>query len=241
MARVRSGVWLLVFLPLALGGLGGCATGPEAAENGDPLEPFNRTMYDFNDVLDRNLIGPIADGYVAITPDPARTAVTNFFDNLLYPWVVINTWLQGKFTRGAEDAGRFMVNTTFGLLGLIDIATPMGLEAHDEDLGQTLAVWGMPEGAYLVLPVLGPNSVRDAPDLVARRSVNILDAFPELLENGLPVLNGINTRANLESAIRVRDRSALDPYVFTREAYRQRRQNLIHDGDPPVEGFDTVQ
>ena len=137
MARVRSGLLLLALLPLALGGLGGCATGPEAAENGDPLEPFNRTMYDFNEVLDRNLIGPVADAYVAVTPDPARTAITNFFDNITYPWVVINTWLQGKFERGFEDAGRFMVNSTFGLLGLIDIATPMGLEEHDEDLGQT--------------------------------------------------------------------------------------------------------
>ena len=239
MARVRTGLGWLLALPLALGALSGCATGPEAAENGDQLEPFNRAMYGFNEELDRILIGPIAEGYVAITPDPARTAITNFFDNIWYPWTVINQWLQGKFERGFEDAGRFMVNTTFGLGGLIDIATPMGLEKHDEDLGQTLAVWGMPEGVYLVLPVLGPNSFRDAPDLAARRVVNIADAFPELLENGLPVLNGINTRANLDSAIRVRERSALDPYVFTREAYRQRREFLIYDGDPPIEGFDT--
>ncbi len=240
MGKSKSLALRLWSVPLLLGLLGGCATTEQAAESGDPLEPMNRAIYNFNDVLDRNLIGPLADGYVAVTPEPMRIGVTNFFDNLRTPWTVINSVGQGKILEALEASGRFLVNSVFGLGGVIDFASGIGMPRYDEDLGQTLAVWGMPEGAYLVLPILGPNSLRDAPDWAGRFLMpSPTDALADGADYILPAVNGVNTRANLSSAVRVRERSALDPYIFTREAYRQRRNFLIYDGDPPVEGFDT--
>jgi phospholipid-binding lipoprotein MlaA len=219
--------------------LGGCATTGDSGD--DPLEPANRAFHAFNDALDDNFLAPIADGYKAITPEPMRQGITNFFDNAAYPNVILNDFLQGKFLQGLEDVMRLVFNSSLGLGGFIDIATGLGLPAHDEDFGQTLGYWGMTEGAYLELPLLGPNSVRDVPDVPVSYFVSLMNFLnSSTLSFPLAALKIVNSRANLSSAIALRDKTALDPYVFTREAYRQRRRFLIYDGDPPDDAFDDL-
>ena len=236
----RSAV-LVVFAVVALL-LGGCATSGQQADPTDPLEGLNRGLYGFNSGLDRALIGPIASAYVAVTPEPVRIGVTNFFQNVAYPGVVLNDLLQGKFEQAVEDTGHFLINSTLGIFGLIDLATPLGMDRHKEDFGQTLGVWGAGEGAYLVLPALGPNSMRDAPGVVVGALTNVLwwVADSSLLWP-LAGLRAVDTRARLDAAIKLRERSAIDPYVFTREAYRQHRTHLIYDGNPPLEDFDELE
>ncbi len=203
---------------------------------GDPLIGFNRAMYSFNDKFDRYLLKPVAQGYRAVMPEFARKGVSNFFSNLHDPAIMVNNFLQGKFVRGASDLGRFVVNSTVGLVGLFDVASHIGLEKHDEDFGQTLAVWGVGEGPYLVLPILGPSTVRDGFGLVPDWKMYP----PNYLEDrdtryGLLVVEAINRRSQLLEAGDILDQAAgEDPYVFVREAYRQRRLNLIYDGNPPT-------
>jgi ABC-type transporter lipoprotein component MlaA len=221
--------------------LAGCATAPErSGVDPDPLEPANRAFFTFNETLDKYLIKPIAETYVDVTPQPARTAVTNFFDNLRYLNVIVNSFLQGKFSQGMSDIGRFVVNSTLGLGGLFDVATGYGLQRHDEDLGQTLAVWGAGQGAYLYLPVRGPNSVRDVPDLASSYFLNPLTYVTGAVLFPVTALAIINTRANLLDETRIRDEAAVDSYSFTREAYIQRREYLIFDGNPPSEGYEDI-
>ncbi len=164
--------------------------------------------------------------------------MTNFFDNVVYLNVIFNDFLQAKLNQGLSDIGRFGLNSTFGIGGLFDPASRLGLQRHKEDFGQTLGVWGAGEGAYLVLPFRGPNSVRDAPDLATSTLVNPLFyiSSPVLIPVGL--LGIINERANLLEATRIRDEAALDPYTFTREAYRQQRRSPIYDGEPPTGDID---
>ena len=207
--------------------------------NGDSLESFNRKVFAFNHAFDSNVLKPVTEGYVAITPSVLRKGVTNFFDNLGYPNVILNDFLQGKVLQGLSDVVRFSINTTIGIGGVFDPATPMGFLAHHEDIGQTLGVWGSGEIAYLELPFVGPNSIRDAPDVYLSQVVNLLSFVnSNVLLFPLLALDAINTRANLNQIIAVRDRSALDPYIFTRDAYRQRRKFLIYDGDPPEQEFE---
>ena len=221
--------------------LSGCTATGGHAELEDQFEPMNRQFHGINNALDDAILRPLADGYSAMTTTWMRQGVTNFFDNAKYPSVVLNDFLQGKFEQGFQDAMRFVFNSTFGLGGLIDFSTGIGLPAHDEDFGQTLGVWGVDEIAYLELPLLGPNSVRDVTDFPVSRAVSML-AFINSTTIFIPLtaLDVINARANLSSAIALRDRSALDPYVFTREAYRQRRKFLIYDGETPEEAFDKL-
>jgi len=223
----------------------GCASTTEPAINSaeiseapevspvDPYEGFNRSMYGFNMGLDRYLLKPVADGYRFVTPDFMQTGVTNFFNNLKGINVVLNDLLQGKFEQGASDWGRFLANSTIGLLGLFDVATDMGLEANVEDFGQTLAVWGVGQGPYLVLPVLGPTTVRDGGAIIVDRAAN-----PGTYVPGTGVLEGINDRANAEGALNFIDEAALDPYVFTRESFLQYRNNLINDGKGGADNLD---
>ncbi len=225
----------LLAIALMLGTLSGCAT---TANDGDPIEGLNRVFYDINDGIDNNFIKPVAVGYTKVTPAPIRKGVTNFFDNLTYLNVIFNDLLQGKIGQGIADSGRFIVNTTLGVAGLFDVATGMGLEVHDEDLGQTFGVWGASEGAYLNLPLRGSNTVRDAPDMFTSSYLNPLFYMNAVVTIPLAILDGINTRANLLEASNIRDEAALDPYVFTREAYRQQRTHLIYDGNPPTDEFD---
>ena len=192
----------------------------------DPYENFNRSMFKFNDHVDDYVAKPISDAYLWVTPKFLQTGVSNFFSNLKDINVVLNDHMQGKFEQGAEDVGRFLTNSTVGVLGLIDVATDLGLKKHEEDFGQTLAVWGVPQGAYLVLPILGPTTARGVPggifDVAANPATYV----------GMPVqlVSMLNTRANAEGALKFIDEASIDPYLFTREAYLQNQQHLISDG-----------
>jgi len=215
--------------------LAGCAQNPPAGEVYDPIEPWNRKVFWFNQQVDTYVLKPASDAYIYVTPEPARKGVTNFFTNSLYPSTILNNFLQGKVAAGLTDVMRFMVNTTLGVGGLFDPATAMRLPAHNEDFGQTLAVWGLGPGPYLELPVLGPSNGRD----IFRLPVDwFMNVYPGVINNvpaeaGLTATNVVNTRASLDKAIEIRRESALDPYVFTRSAYDQRRTNMIYDGNPP--------
>ncbi len=215
----------------------GCAT-VEQKDPDDPFEGSNRSFHNFNDALDRNIMVPVAEGYLAITPDPVRDSVTNFFDNVKYINVIVNDLLQGKVGDFMHDSGRFIVNSTVGIGGLFDPASEVGLAQHDEDLGQTLGVWGSDEQAYLVLPFFVPNSIRDAPDLVSSWLLNPLSYLTAAISWPLTAVDWINIRANLLDETEFVDQAALDPYTFIREAYLQRREFLIHDGNPPVDDFE---
>lgn len=191
----------------------------------DPFEDFNRSVYAFNMGLDKYLFKPVADGYKFITPDFMETGVSNFFSNLKGINVVLNDVLQGKFQQSAADAGRFLTNTTIGMGGLIDVASEFGLHHNIEDFGQTLAVWGVEEGAYLVLPIMGPTTLRDGGGLIVDKAAN-----PGTYVPGTEILEGISDRANAEGALNFINEAALDPYVFTRESFLQYRRHLINDG-----------
>ena len=231
--RLRLAVYLSVIIWST-----GCATAQSAdvaASDNDVLEPMNRHMYRINDFLDQTVAEPIADVYLEYMPKPIRNSISNFLDNVAYPNVILNDFLQGKGKQGLEDSGRFVVNSTFGLFGIWDMATHLGLEAHDEDFGQTLGVWGLDETTYLVLPLIGPNSVRDAPGLGVSTLTNLLFYVSNPVAIPITVLGLVDRRARVADAVNFRDEAAVEPYLFTREAYLQRRKFLIHDGNPPVE------
>jgi phospholipid-binding lipoprotein MlaA len=219
----------------ALVGLGGCAT--TGATPGDPLEGYNRAMFGFNDGVDKAIIKPVASGYKAVMPEFARTGVTNFFANLGDLWIGINNILQGKVGAGVSDFGRFAMNTTVGILGLFDVASNAGLEKHNEDFGQTLGRWGVGSGAYVVLPLLGPSSVRDG----FSRLVIDWHGDPLWYVGNIPTRNEligvrvVDDRANLLDVSGLAEEAALDHYAYVRDAYLQRRRSLIYDGDPPPE------
>lgn len=215
----------------------GCATTPD---NIDPLEPANRASYSFNEALDRALLKPVAETYAEYTPELAQAGITNFFDNLTYLNVVLNSFLQGKIDQGLSDATRFLFNSTIGLLGLVDVGTAVGLPAHNEDFGQTLATWGFDEGSYLYIPVGGPNTTRNLPNYATSFFLNPLSYATGAILFPLTAVGVINKRANLLESTRIRDEAAVDPYAFTREAYLQKRRFLIYDGNPPVEGYDDI-
>lgn len=202
----------------------------EQENSKDPYEHINRKIYTFNDKLDKYVAKPISGAYIWVTPQFVQTGIANFFNNLNDISVVMNDTLQGKFDQGAEDTGRFLLNSTVGLLGVFDVAKEVGLEKHNEDFAQTLAVWGVPEGPYLVLPVLGPATSRGIPGAVVDTASNPTSYV------GFPVqlLSMLNSRANAEGSLKFIDEAALDPYVFTREAFLQHRQYLIKDGQVEV-------
>lgn len=222
---------------LTMGLITGCATSGNAK---DPIEGFNRAMYAFNDGLDKAVIKPVAKGYDAVLPNPVRTGVTNFFGNIADLFIGVNNLLQGKVSDGGGDLGRVAVNTTVGVLGVFDVASRMGLEKHEEDFGQTFGRWGMGSGAYVVLPLLGPRTVRDTGGLVldvATDPVGYIDHVPT--RNTLLTLRVINDRADLLPAEKVIEEAALDKYSYTRDAYLQRRRSLVYDGNPPREAEDA--
>ncbi len=218
--------------------LSGCASSSATRDPSDPWEPMNRPFYNFNDAIDRNFFTPIAKGYVKVTPQPVRSGVTKFFDNVGYLNVIANDLLQGKVGDFASDTGRFVVNSTVGIGGLFDPATGLGMPAHDEDFGQTLGKWGAGEGRYMVLPLMGPNSLRDLPGIGTSMALNPLTYLNPVVTIPLGAINAINARANLLEASNIRDQAALDPYTFVREAYRQQREFKIYDGNPPTDDFD---
>jgi phospholipid-binding lipoprotein MlaA len=203
----------------------------------DPFEKFNRGVYRFNDGFDRHMLKPTAEAYDKHVPGPIKTGVHNFFNNLVEPTTIINDVLQGKGKQAMADTWRFTFNSTIGLLGFIDVASKLGLERHDEDFGQTFAVWGIPEGPYLVLPVLGPSSVRAGVGLIPYYAYTypVTQLKPKDTLWGLTAVNAVQLRASLLEASNLLQQAALDPYIFLREAYRQRRLNLIYDGNPPLD------
>lgn len=204
----------------------------------DPLEPFNRSMFTFNDKLDKAVAQPVAKAYVAVTPPMVRTGVSNFFSNA-YDFVSsVNCLLQFKPQCAADNFLRFSFNTIFGFAGLLDIAGEMGIDHRHTDFGITLGRWGVPSGPYLVLPLLGPSTVRDgiAGRLTVDRNLDPIRRIDSVQQrNQLFVLGLVDTRASLLRASQVFEDAAIDKYVFTREAYLQRRRNLVYDGNPPDE------
>ena len=206
----------------------------------DPLEKVNRAMFKFNDKVDKAVLKPVAKAYKAVLPQPVRTGVANFFANLEYPVVIANDLLQGKVGQGVHDTERLIFNSTFGIGGLFDIATLMRLPRHDEDFGQTLGVWGVGPGWYLVLPLLGPSTVRDAVALPADAYIDPLYRISDLTARySLIGVNVVDMRSRIPPAAEQIQAEALDPYLFTRDAYLQRRQRQIEDGQalppPPLE------
>lgn len=230
---------ILVALSLCTG-LAGCGTvqpaaPPDQRAASDPWEPFNRQVDAFNTAVDKATFKPLAKGYNTVLPNFARRGVSNFFDNLATPGTSLNNFLQGKPGAGLSDIGRLLFNSTLGIGGLFDIATPMGLEPHDEDFGQTLAVWGVGDGPYVVLPFFGPHTLRDAWMLPLDIMSNPLFWYENSsVRDKLRVLRVIDTRARLLKAEGFLENSN-DRYITLRESYLQNRNYKIYDGDPPIE------
>jgi phospholipid-binding lipoprotein MlaA len=223
---------------LVVASFAGCASLPpgQPPNPKDPFERFNRSMFSFNDVLDDYALKPVAKGYEKVIPSPIRTGVHNFFGNISDVWSTANQLLQGKFDNTATMGMRVLANTFFGLGGILDPATEMGLERKSEDFGQTLGRWGVPPGPYLVLPLFGPSDVRDAIAFPADEYVGaplLVGKWSERI--GLDVLAIVDARANLLSATEMLNEIALDRYTFVRDAYVARRRSLVYDGNPPPE------
>lgn len=211
--------------------LSGCAA---TGGNADPWEGLNRKTFAFNDAVDRAVLKPVAQGYVKVVPEVARTGVNNFFSNIEDVGTSLNNLLQGKMVDAINDAGRVIFNTTLGIGGLIDVASMNGMEKHYEDFGQTLGWWGVGPGPYFVIPFLGPSTVRDAPaKAVDPQWYYSSRVDPEGLYWGLWTLDKVRTRANLFQGESVLEQAALDRYQFIRDAWLQRRQSQVYDGNPP--------
>ena len=218
-----------VFLPVIIGFclISGCASGPTANPT-DPLEPFNRSMYSFNEGIDKAVLKPVAQGYRAAVPQPIRAGVNNFFNNLQDLWSGINGVLQLRPVVATDNFMRFGVNTVFGLGGVLNVAGEMGIERHPEDFGKTLGRWGVPSGAYLVFPLLGPTTLRDSTTIVLESKFDGLSALQDTgARNSLTVLRVVDTRTNLLRLTDLLDEAALDKYSFTRDAFLQRRRAEI--------------
>lgn len=230
-ARYRWVAWLAALLAATL--LAGCATvaNPDPA---DPWESYNRSMTRFNDSLDRAILKPVATAYRDTVPRVARTGVSNFFGNLDDVRSFINNVLQGKVEGSFSSFWRVTINTTMGLGGLFDPATEMGLQRYREDFGQTLGYWGVGPGPYLVLPILGPSTLRDTAALpVDTVSHPLYYVEGNSARIPLTLLRGLDIRANLLGADDLLDSISLDSYTFMRDAYLQKRRNDVYDGNPP--------
>lgn len=204
----------------------------------DPFEERNRARFESSDNLDATVMIPAAESYVDDLPRGFRLGVSNFFSNLFYPNTMLNNFLQGKFIEGASDIGRIVVNTTLGVGGVFDVASALNIPMHEEDLGQTLAVWGLDAGAYFYLPLFGPYTARNTPDLLMSGALNPLFYTPVAVMLPMSALYLVNRRAEVLLQTEVRDESALDRYLFTRDAFIQRREFLIYDGNVPTTNLD---
>jgi len=238
-----------LFAVAALAGLMACATPPEDPEAladfqaaNDPLEPFNRGVYEVNRVVDGLIVKPAAQIYRGVVPEEGRQAVRNVLDNLDAPVILANDLLQGEFDRAGVTLQRFVINTTFGVLGVFDAAQDFGLEKHDEDFGQTLAVWGVEEGFFLFVPLLGPSNPRDLVGVVVDSLV--IDPWGHIARaNDLEWvsytrlgLNVVDQRSRVLDTLDEIERTQLDPYIYIREAYRQRRSSEIRNGRAERQG-----
>ncbi len=212
--------------------LSGCASTYDNPQ--DPYESYNRAMYKFNDTLDKAVIKPVAQGYDFIVPEPVSWGISNFFSNLNEITVIINDLLQGKFEQAAHDAGRFGLNSTVGVFGIFDVAGHAGYKKNNEDFGQTLGVWGAEPGAYIVLPLFGPRNVRDTFGLVGDMFTDpVMYVEGDDARLALAATRLIDTRARLLGTSKVLDEASDDQYEYIRNAYLQRRQYLVYDGNPP--------
>jgi phospholipid-binding lipoprotein MlaA len=228
LTRVRA---LLVAAALSLPLLTGCAT---TGDPRDPFEPMNRAVYNFNDDFDKAVARPLAEAYRALFPPAVRDGVSNFFSNLNDVLIALNNALQGKMPDAINDLGRVAVNTTLGVLGFRDVASELGVPKNNEDFGQTLGRWGFRDGPYLVLPILGPSSVRDTFGWAGDIYTHPLSAVDNVnVRNSLIGVRFVTVRADLLEATNILETAALDPYEFVRDAYLQRRRNLVYDGNPP--------
>jgi phospholipid-binding lipoprotein MlaA len=212
----------------------GCASQP--ANPDDPLEGYNRAMFSFNERVDKAVLRPVAEAYDYVTPLPVRTGVGNFFGNISDVWIGVNNLLQGKFTSGVSDLARFGLNTTVGILGLFDVASEAGLAKSDEDFGQTLGRWGVGEGAYFVVPIFGPRTVRDAAVLPVDLYGDSIWGINDIpTRNSLTALRFVNTRASLLGIEKTLEEGTLDKYAYARDFYLQQRRYKVFDGNPPAE------
>jgi len=233
-SRVR---WIGMIAVVAL--VTGCATRPAgiAANSADPFEPFNRSVSNFNEKVDTAVIKPVATAYVKVVPSLVRTGVGNFFGNLGEVWNFANSVMQLKAQRSAETFMRFNVNTFFGLGGLLDIATEAGIYRQSEDFGKTLGHWGVPPGPYVVLPILGPSTLRDTAAFPVDRFGDAFRYIPSIrVRNSLTALRLVDLRSSYLRAGQLLDNAALDKYSFTRDAWLQRRRSEVYDGNPPDDG-----
>lgn len=218
-------------------GLTGCAAA--GGNPKDPFESYNRAMFTFNDKLDEVAIKPAAEMYRNVLPSFVQTGIGNFFSNLGDVWTGVNDFLQGKMEDGLNDVMRVAVNTTFGLIGVLDVASEAGIPKHKEDFGQTLGRWGVKSGPYVVLPVLGSSTVRDT-------IATPLDLYADPWQQKQPVrwrntgtvVRLIDARASLLDASNLLEEAALDRYEFVRDAYLQRRESKIHDGETPSSSYE---
>lgn len=224
-----------IALLVALVLLQACAT-VSSPDRRDPLESMNRSVFELNDTLDRVLLKPAATVYQEVTPAWMRKGVTNFFNNLEDVWSTVNNALQLRGQDTGDSLARVMVNSTVGLLGLVDVASALNVERHTANFGLTLGRWGMPPGPYLVLPLLGPSTLRDTAALSVDWQGNVLNTVDDrATRNGMTAANVINLRASYLNAGSIVEGAALDKYSFMREAYLQRRRSQVFDGDPPEE------
>ena len=201
------------------------------ASDDDPLEPMNRAIFEFNEIIDDNVLKPIAKGYKYVTPDPVEVGISNFFSNLGEIGTITNDLLQLKFAQAGRDTMRFFLNSTLGIFGIFDVATPLGLSKNKEDFGQTLGFWGVPDGPYLVLPFLGPSSFRDGPSMIVDYELSPVEQLHHEERQVLQTLDIVDTRARLLRATKILDTAAKDKYIFIRESYLQKRESQVNDGD----------
>jgi phospholipid-binding lipoprotein MlaA len=227
-SRIAGPLLIAAFVLMSVAGCATTANNPR-----DPFEGFNRAMFSFNEGIDV-VVKPVAEGYDAAVPGFIKTGIGNFFGNVADLWIALNNLLQGKITESASDVGRVLVNSTVGVAGLIDVASNLGLEKHDEDFGQTLGRWGVGEGPYLYLPFLGPRNVRDAFGFAVDASVDPVEHLHHVrTRNTLIGARFIDLRASLLPADKVVEAAAFDKYGYIRNAYFQMRRSAVHDGSPP--------
>ena len=225
--KKRAACALSISFLMGLSMLTGCATGPNANPR-DPLEPLNRSISAFNEVGDRAVIRPIAQAYVAVTPQPVRKGVANFFDNLEDAWSFVNSTLQLRGEQAGNNFFRVVLNTFFGLGGLLNVADEANITRHPQDLGKTLGRWGVPPGPYVVLPFFGPSTLRDSLTIVAESQANLVGKIEaHSVRDSLSVLRLVDTRAGFLKLDGFLDDAALDKYTFTRDAFLQRRSASI--------------
>jgi phospholipid-binding lipoprotein MlaA len=228
-------------IALALAGaatvLAGCALGPTKE---DPFEPFNRSMYEVHQVVDGNVVKPIAQGYVKVVPEPVRTGVSNIFGNIDDLFTGINNVLEGRGQQAGDDFGRVLLNSTFGLGGIFDLASMMGINKDKKDFGITFGKWGAPSGPYLFIPLFGPTTVRDGTGTLVRLFIGPVGYIPEVaVRNTIYGVGYVDARAQALDAESVLDTAAIDRYRFLRNAYLKNRLYQIYDGKPPPEADDA--